>query len=44
MREGVSSECEGYCRKILVIPILHTIKMRKIIWFFYEVAIKYVAM
>ncbi len=44
MREGVSSECEGYSRKILGILVLHTIKTRKIIWFFYEVAIKYVAM
>ena len=42
MRKGMSSEREGYSRKILVFPDLHTIKMRKIIWFFYEVAIKYV--
>ena len=44
MREGVSSECEGYSGKILVFFDLCTIKLRKIIWFFYEVAIKYVSM
>ena len=44
MRKGMSSEREGYSRKILVFRDLHTIKTRKIIWFFYEVAIKYLAM
>ena len=42
MREGVSSEREGYSGKVLVFLNLCTIKLRKIIWFFYEVAIKYV--
>ena len=43
MREGVSSEREGYSGKVLVFLNLCTIKLRKIIWFFYEVAIKYVS-
>ena len=44
MREGVSAKREGYSGKILVFFDLCTIKLRKIIWFFYEVAIKYVSM
>ena len=43
MREGLPSKCEGYSGKVLVFLNLCTIKLRKIIWFFYEVAIKYVS-
>ena len=41
MREGMSAQCEGDSRKILMLPDFQTIKTRKIIWFFHEGAVKY---